>query len=152
MSKTQCYGLKRCYSHNIFLWFIYTTAEPPGQQITQAIKFKSPSAGNLSSPKRQVHWQLLQPLRLWRFPSRPAAQAGAFFVFLLHVLLTYGSNKLPATRRSTFNQSQPRSSSSYLTLPFSRLFIYFLAISKNLLTVLLSPLFKFSILETLAGD
>lgn len=78
------------------LSLIYTSAEPQGQQITHVIKFKSPHAGNRSSPARQVHWPLLQPLRLWRFPPeqtltpRPGPSP---VLSLLHVLLTYGSNK-----------------------------------------------------------
>lgn len=76
LHKKQSYGRAAIIklSHS----FIYTTAEPQGQQITHAIKFKSPNAGNRSSPTRQVHWPLLQPLSLWRFPNRPAAQTGAF--------------------------------------------------------------------------
>lgn len=58
--------------------FIYISVEPQGQQITHAIKFKSPKAGNRPSPIRQVYWPLLQPLKLWQFPKRQAAQDGAF--------------------------------------------------------------------------
>lgn len=77
------------------LSLIYTGAEPQGQQITHVIKFKSPYTGNHSSPARQVHWPLLQPLRLWRFSRADLIpRLGPSLVLsLLHVLHTYGSNK-----------------------------------------------------------
>lgn len=114
---------------------IYTTTEPQDQQITHVINSKSPKTGNCLSPTRQMHWRPLQPLRLWWFPSRPAAWAGAF-------------SCIPAPRppshmvqisslNSAINQSQPRSSSSYLARPFCRLFVYFPPISKYLPSVLL---------------
>lgn len=112
---------------------------------------KSLNASDRSSPTRQVHWPPLQPLRLWRFPSWPAAQAWGLLLYSCstsssHMVQISGLN----SALSAFNHSQPQSSLSCSALPFSVLFICFLSISEYL-PFRFAPALAF-ILQTLIGN